>query len=134
MARGALEFAEGDSSNISKNQKLNRCRLLENGALKERWNALMSIVAPLLPKGLTVSEWQTMKEDIRRRLCSKFFILYCIDLGQRLNEKNREQKANLPGDGGLRGPLRAVQIAKEAMQTATKKRKRKNENKNKDNV
>ena len=112
LACETLHLVEGDPSKIDRKQQLNRCRILEHGALAERWKFLLSMVTSL-PAGMGLKKWEALKEDIRRRISSKFFSLYCIDLGKRLNEENRDKHAHKEGDGGLRGPLRATQICKE---------------------
>jgi len=132
LAMGTWEVAEGDPKHIERHQKLNRCRLLEHGALAERWTFLLSMICPSVPQGIssqqwmegiTELEWEEMRDDIRRRITNKFCILYIIDLGQRLHEKNREVHAHLDGDGGLRGPLRAKQIAIESEKESQKKKR-----------
>lgn len=110
LARGNLELVEGDTTKINRVQLLNRCCLLEHGGLKERWDFIYTMIAPSPPEGITTTNWEEVKNDIRRRIITKFFGIYAIDLGQRLNEENRTDHAHKPGDGGTRGPLRATQI------------------------
>ena len=123
VARGSMELAEGDPSAIYRKQQPNRCCLLENGGLTERWNFLLSMITPKIPEQITLDVWTNIKTDIRRRILSKFYVLYCCDLGQRLNEENRSKHAHKDGDGGLRGPLRATQINRETNTTTTKRKR-----------